>query len=118
MTLRKVPAQTRLPGVSGRRKVGTAERLAAADIRKLRELNAIAPGMAAVESAYKRLAGVLDAGWSQQDDWKLLNAARELRNTRAALAPGAVYEGDDSLERFLAQLPSTPRGNAEEPRTA
>ena len=118
MSVRRLPAQPRLPGTRRSRTQGTVERHANADLKQLRDLHAIAPGMSAIEDAYKRVAAELDAAFKDQDRYGVINTVRELRNTRAALAPGALHEGDDALERFIAQLPATPRGHAQEPRSA
>jgi hypothetical protein len=80
-----------------RRKRGTVERNAEADLRELRTYKALVPGMKALESAYKLMAREIDLAGDDVEGgtWKAINASREMRAVRERLGlviPAAVGE--------------------------
>jgi hypothetical protein len=95
------PTQSRLPGVSVRRKVGSVERAAAADLKLLRDLGVVPGGMTAVETAYRRVACQVDTAHDEQDRYGVINATRELRNVREALGATTTPDEDSTLATML-----------------
>jgi len=104
-------ADPTLPGVRGRRTQGTVEKHAAKDLRDLDALGALPPSSDAIRSAYRLVARQFDLAVKSEKTWDVLTASKELRSIRAQLlAEGGHVVDDTELERFLAALPTTPRG--------
>lgn len=92
------------------------ERYAAKDIRELDAVGALPPAADSLRSAYRMMARQFDLAVKSQKTWDVVNASKELRAIRAQLlVEGGGTIGDDELERFLASLPTTPRGYTTQP---
>ena len=110
------PSDPRLPGTRKRRPQGTVERYAATDIRTLSRMGALPPGADALRSAYRLMARQFDLAVTSEKTWDIVNASKELRSIRAQLlVEGGGFVANDELERFIAALPTTPRGYITEP---
>jgi hypothetical protein len=109
-----------LPGITARpgRTQGTIERHAAADLRELKRIDAIPPGMESICSALRQLARQVDDAAREDDRYSVIMGTSQLLKLRLALTPGPISEPDDAIERFLAALPATPRWYREESSTA
>ena len=97
-------AEPKLPGTSATRRRGVVERAAATDLSRLREVGAIPDGSGALEATYRRLAAAVDRANRDEENYHLVNAARELRQTRERLGSTTSPAEDDALEDLLARI--------------
>lgn len=102
---KKAPAQPKLPGTSPTRRRGVVERAAGADLSKLRDLEVMPDGTAALQDAYRLLAREMDRAESERDRYGKINTARELRNLRQNLAPVTAASGAMTIEDILDGIP-------------
>lgn len=95
----------------GPQRKGVVERFAEQDLRELRRLETIAPGMKAIEAAYRLVAREVDRAESEGPDggWRKLNATRELRAVRERLGVLPPESSGDERDELLAALSATPR---------
>ena len=106
----------RLPGTRKRRPQGTVERYAAKDVRDLAAMGALPPAADALRAAYRAMGRQFDLAMLSEKTWDIVNASKELRSIRAQLlVEGGGFVANDELERFIAALPTTPRGYVTEP---
>lgn len=104
MGKRTTNGQQRLPGAAVRRKIGATERYAGSDVRRLRELELVPPGMEALEKVYRELGRTFDEAVDQVDTYARINTARELLRVRQALAPMIADTAGMTIEDMLAEL--------------
>ena len=113
MTRKRPPAQDTLPLTGGARyRPGTVERAVQADVRQLRAMELLPPGVEALVQAYRLVGREFDRSERELDRWGKLGAARELRSLRediGSLAPLPIDdEFDDQIERLAAALRDAP----------
>jgi hypothetical protein len=82
---RSAPEQPVLPGLTGRRRIGSAEKAASLDLRRLRAQDALMPNATAVEQAYRLEARILDETVTAGERYTALMAARRLQEIHAYL---------------------------------
>jgi hypothetical protein len=101
----------------GRPPKGPIERYAEQDLRILRQLETIPPGMKAIEAAYRKVAALADSALAEgpDADWKMLNAARELRHQRELLCILKPESTGDERDQLLALLSATPGNPPQRP---
>lgn len=99
------PRQPKLPGASTRAKRGVTERAAGTDLSIMRGANMLPAGTEALATSYRLLAREVDRAEDDEDGYRKINAVRELRNVRNALAgvdPNATPEELDDLLRGVS----------------
>jgi len=98
----------------GRHPKGAVERFAEADLRELRRRETIAPGLKALEAAYRLVAREVDRAEAEgaEGGWRKLNATRELRAVRERLGIVPPESTGDERDDLLASLSSTARHTA------
>ncbi len=102
---RKTEDQDKLPGTSTRRKQGTVERHANADIRALKQAGVVPEGTEALQSVYRQLARTFDdAARNGETHWKV-TSGREMLRVREALAPITPRTGGVTIEEILDAIP-------------
>lgn len=104
MARKSTNGQQKLTGTAVRRKVGATERYAGTDVRRLRELELVPPGMEALEKVYRDLGRTFDEALADDDRYGRINTAREMLRVRQALAPMVADAGGLTIEDMLAEL--------------